>query len=144
MQKVLFLCSGNYYRSRFAEHLFNFLVKERNLPWRADSRGLGVGLHPNPGAISPHTLKGLEERRMGLPGDERFPLPATEMDFLSSNRMIALDRTEHYRMMEIHFPHWLNRVEYWVIHDLDRFTSDEALPMIEKHVEQLVGSLSES
>jgi protein-tyrosine phosphatase len=27
MKQVLFLCSANYYRSRFAEHLFNWLAE---------------------------------------------------------------------------------------------------------------------
>ena len=43
MNTVLFLCSGNYYRSRFAEHQFNAIADRDQLPWRADSRGLVVG-----------------------------------------------------------------------------------------------------
>jgi hypothetical protein len=37
---VLFLCTGNYYRSRFAEALFNSVAGKMGLPWRASSRGL--------------------------------------------------------------------------------------------------------
>jgi len=40
MKRVLFLCTGNYYRSRLAEILFNHLAKERTLDWHADSSGL--------------------------------------------------------------------------------------------------------
>ena len=36
---VLFLCTGNYYRSRFAEVLFNSLAGKMGLPWKASSRG---------------------------------------------------------------------------------------------------------
>src|SRR5438132_811728 len=32
---VLFLCTGNYYRSRFAEVLFNSVAGKMGLPWRA-------------------------------------------------------------------------------------------------------------
>ncbi len=39
---VLFLCTGNYYRSRFAEVLINFVAGRMGLPWRALSRGLAV------------------------------------------------------------------------------------------------------
>ena len=39
---VLFLCTGNYYRSRFAEVLFNHVAGERGLGWRAESRGLDL------------------------------------------------------------------------------------------------------
>ena len=39
---VLFLCTGNYYRSRFAEVLFNSVAGKMGLPWRASSRGLAL------------------------------------------------------------------------------------------------------
>src|SRR6185312_8984112 len=37
--RVLFLCTGNYYRSRYAEELFNHFAKIEGLDWRAFSRG---------------------------------------------------------------------------------------------------------
>jgi protein-tyrosine phosphatase len=42
---VLFLCTGNYYRSRFAEVLFNSVADRMGLPWRASSRGLALEHH---------------------------------------------------------------------------------------------------
>src|SRR5229473_3236529 len=39
---VLFLCTGNYYRSRFAEVLFNSVAGKMGLPWRASSKGLAL------------------------------------------------------------------------------------------------------
>ena len=42
MKQVLFLCTGNYYRSRFAEIFFNHLASQTSLPWHADSSGLYV------------------------------------------------------------------------------------------------------
>src|SRR4051794_7034527 len=39
---VLFLCTGNYYRSRFAEILFNSVAGKMGLPWQASSRGLAL------------------------------------------------------------------------------------------------------
>src|SRR2546423_8328983 len=41
-KSVLFLCTGNYYRSRFAEILFNSVAGRMGLPWRASSRGLAL------------------------------------------------------------------------------------------------------
>ena len=39
---VLFLCTGNYYRSRFAEILFNSVAGKMGLSWQASSRGLAL------------------------------------------------------------------------------------------------------
>jgi protein-tyrosine-phosphatase len=41
---VLFLCTGNYYRSRFAEVLFNSVAGKLGLSWVASSRGLALVL----------------------------------------------------------------------------------------------------
>jgi protein-tyrosine phosphatase len=47
-QTVLFLCTGNYYRSRLAEVYFNALAPGWRLRWRADSRALRLN-SANPG-----------------------------------------------------------------------------------------------
>src|SRR6185369_2827587 len=44
-RRVLFLCSGNYYRSRFAELFFNHLPAAEGLSYRADSAGLWPECH---------------------------------------------------------------------------------------------------
>jgi len=40
--RVLLLSVGNYYRSCFAEIVFNALAAETRVDWRADSRGLAL------------------------------------------------------------------------------------------------------
>jgi len=37
MKTVLFLCTGNYYRSRYAKILFNSKAEEMGLDWNAVS-----------------------------------------------------------------------------------------------------------
>ena len=63
MKTVLFLCTGNYYRSRFAEELFNHRAEHAGLDWIAQSRGLAIerGVN-NVGPISPFALEGLKDR----------------------------------------------------------------------------------
>src|SRR3984957_17882635 len=58
---VLFLCTGNYYRSRFAEIVFNSVAGRMGLPWRASSRGLALerGVN-NVGPMAVEAIKALE------------------------------------------------------------------------------------
>src|SRR5207237_6225035 len=69
---VLFLCTGNYYRSRFAEHYFNALAAAAGLAWRAVSRGLRLNPN-NPGPISRQTVRWLGERGIVIADPSRFP-----------------------------------------------------------------------
>jgi len=72
---VLFLCTGNYYRSRFAEIVFNHVAVRMNLNWRATSRGLAIerGIH-NVGPISSEVLSQLAAMRIVSGGFVMLPL----------------------------------------------------------------------
>jgi protein-tyrosine phosphatase len=140
MKTVLFLCSGNYYRSRFAEILFNHLAHKDNLPWRADSRGLAIS-PANIGPISQHAVFALERLGIPLPGEPRMPLAVTEADLQSAQYVIAAKRTEHFPLVENLFPAWIERIEFWEIHDLDVAQPQEALPELERHVLRFVSRL---
>ncbi|MCA1995215.1 MAG: low molecular weight phosphatase family protein, partial [Coleofasciculus sp. S288] len=85
MNTVLFLCTGNYYRSRFAECLFNALVSKQGLNWMASSRGLALerGVN-NIGPISKHALTGLSSCGVSVLEDMRYPLPLTEADLAAA------------------------------------------------------------
>jgi protein-tyrosine phosphatase len=143
MKKILFLCTGNYYRSRFAEHLFNYLAAKQGLNWQADSRALALerGVN-NVGAISHYALKALAERLIILPSDERLPAAASVEDFQNSDMIIALDELEHRPLMRERFPQWLDTIEYWLVHDVDKTSAQEALPQIEQRVIQLIEELA--
>ena len=76
---VLFLCTGNYYRSRFAEVLFNSVAGKMGLPWRASSRGLALerGVN-NVGPMEVSAVKALEARGLRAVAEfGRFPIQAT-------------------------------------------------------------------
>src|SRR5580704_13618415 len=79
-KKVIFVCSANYYRSRYAEHYFNWLARREELGWTADSRGLMVGKWGNIGPISQHTSDALERRGIPLGENPREPKPLTLAD----------------------------------------------------------------
>lgn len=134
MNTVVFLCSGNFYRSRFAEHLFNAIADRDRLAWRADSRGLVVGRAGNIGPISRYAIRGLEQRGIHLNGNIRFPLQVTDQDLGRANLIIALKETEHRRMLAEQFPAWVERVEYWHVHDLDCAEPEDALAELEREI----------
>lgn len=143
--KVLFLCTGNYYRSRFAEMLFNHLVSEAGLPHHADSRALALERGGcNVGPISTNTAEALTARGVSMPARHRSPQQASEADFLDFEMIVALKEAEHRPLMTQRFPAHAGRVQYWHVHDLDAATTQEALTQIETNVRQLIASLSGS
>ena len=141
-KQILFLCTGNYYRSRFAELLFNHFAPRQGLGWLAASRGLELelGAH-NVGPIASDTLEGLTERGVPLQGEARFPLPLREADLDASDRIVALKQAEHLPLMRKHFPHWIERVEFWHVHDRDCALPKETLDHIERKVLELIGRI---
>ncbi|MHB8865230.1 MAG: arsenate-mycothiol transferase ArsC [Pirellulaceae bacterium] len=144
MKQVMFLCSANFYRSRFAEHLFNHLAAAAGLPWRAHSCGLRVGFWGDVGPISHYTVDALKAR--GVPVDEhpRQPKPLTLSDLVNSELVVAVKEVEHRAMVSEQFLEWADAVEYWDVDDLDCATPDIALPYLEEKVRQLVARLQET
>ncbi|MBK1858161.1 low molecular weight phosphatase family protein [Cerasicoccus arenae] len=137
----MFICTGNYYRSRFAEGLFNHLASQEGLPWWAYSRGLNINWIIDNTQISPFTEGALVGRGIDLvhTGSRRMPL--SRMDLHGADRVIALKRDEHHPMLAHQFPGWEERVEYWTVHDVDFATPEVALPEIEALVGGLIDEL---
>ncbi len=142
MRHVMFICSGNYYRSRFAEAVFNHHAGERDLEWRAFSRGLATHLVADLGKLSIHTRFALDARGIALAHTGERPTPLTVADLERTEKPIALKEAEHRAMMREQFRDWENRIEYWHVHDLDGATPEEALPEIEEKVLRLVDELA--
>lgn len=140
MPTVLFLCTGNYYRSRFAEIAFNALAEEHGSPWRADSRGLRINSF-NFGPLSRHAAQALELLDIPLPA-ERYPLAVTEKDLLAAQHVVAVKEAEHRELLAASFPDWVERVEFWHIDDLDFAEPEEAIPILHEHVRKLFERLS--
>lgn len=145
MKKVLFLCTGNYYRSRFAEIFFNQQAAQLGLDWVADSRALALELGVNNvGPISHYTVAGLAERGITLATPLRFPQQVAESDLQEAALVIALDRTEHQRYVEERLPAWCDHIRYWEVADLHLLTATDALTRIERQVLALLDQLATS
>jgi protein-tyrosine phosphatase len=135
---VLFLCTGNYYRSRFAEVLFNAVAGKMGLPWRASSRGLALerGVN-NVGPMAASAVKALEA--LGVRAAEavtRLPAQVTTDDLERADRVVALKHAEHLPLLQERFPAWAEKVEFWHVDD-----APEVLGLIEQEVMGLVARL---
>ncbi|HVJ87466.1 MAG TPA: low molecular weight phosphatase family protein [Caulifigura sp.] len=140
MKTVLFLCTGNYYRSRFAEELFNHLATSQGLAWRADSAGLDP-TPANPGPISRYTLEAFARLKLARPVSERFPRRVTNEDFAAADLVIAVKEVEHRPMMLKSFPEQLPQVEFWQVHDIDCAAPCDTIADLEERVTDLVERL---
>lgn len=144
MRHLLFVCSGNYYRSRFAEAVFNHHAEQLDVPVRAFSRGLAIHLVAGAGDLSPHTREALAIRRIALRHTGAAPAALTLADLECARRTFALKEAEHRPLMREQFPDWEDRVEYWSIHDIDAAAPAEALPRLEERVLTLLQELREA
>lgn len=140
MKTILFLCTGNYYRSRFAEIFFNWHAAREQLTWKADSRGLALDTM-NLGHMSRYTLDRLHE--LQIPVDEylRPPKDLQLDDLKSAQHVVAVKASEHRPLITRRFPEWLEKVEFWEVHDIDCAVPEEALPHLEKEVSGLMKRL---
>jgi protein-tyrosine phosphatase len=118
--RVLFVCTGNYYRSRVAEALFRHYSTSAGLAWEPFSRGLTVT-----GA-----LRGLaKEARdflelLGIPAPPRNPLPLLVDELITTGHVVLLNRVEHEPVIEREFRAVYRRlleknaVTFWNVFDL--------------------------
>jgi protein-tyrosine-phosphatase len=137
-QTVLFLCTGNYYRSRFAEVLFNSVAGRMGLPWRASSRGLALerGVN-NVGPMAVSAVTALEA--LGVRAAEavtRLPAQVTADDLERAALIVALKHAEHLPLLQERFPAWAGKVEFWDVDD-----APEVLGLIEREVMGLVARM---
>jgi protein-tyrosine phosphatase len=135
---VLFLCTGNYYRSRYAEILFNWVAGKMSLPWKASSRGLALerGVK-NVGPMAVSAVKALEARGLRAAAEfGRYPIQVTAEDFEAAHWIVALKEAEHLPLMQERFPGWAENVEFWHVDD-----GPEVLDLIEREVMDLAARL---
>jgi protein-tyrosine phosphatase len=140
--RVLFLCTGNYYRSRYAEEIFNHRAVVEGLGWHAFSRAVAEKLFPeNVGPMSPYTLNALQAKGIAPGGAARDPVLCTVDDFAQAALVVALKDAEHRPMIERRFAGVAHRVEYWNVDDIEFLDPPTALGKIDELVGRLIGSL---
>lgn len=128
MKKILFICSGNSFRSRFSEALFNHTAKEQDLDWEAFSRGLKVKAPKEEIAAEAEAL--LKEKGIDLDNTGTHRMPLTEEDLKTADKVVALKKDEHHPLMVEKFPQWAEKITYWDVHDLDPNEPDQEDPLV--------------
>jgi protein-tyrosine phosphatase len=139
--RVLFICTGNYYRSRFAEAVFNHHAEALGLPWRAFSRGLAIHLVPPEFQLSPQTHEHLTARNMDVRHTAPDRRQLSEQDLAEAVVIVALKDDEHRPMIRAMFPQWEQRMVFWDVGDQPEVKPEEGLPEIERQVEALIEEL---
>ncbi|HEY0938753.1 MAG TPA: hypothetical protein VGE08_01540 [Steroidobacter sp.] len=142
MKKILFLCTGNYYRSRYAEEIFNHMARSEGLSWRAFSRGAAErGSPDNIGPMSRFALEALQAQAIVPDGATRAPMPCVLTDFHAARLVIALKEAEHRPLIERRFPEFATKVTYWNVDDIEFAPPSIALAMIDIQVRELIAAL---
>ncbi len=122
-KKVLFVCTGNYYRSRLAELLFNHYADEAGMGWTGDSRGVLERTAQR--GLSPSAIRYLEGRELThLIDESRSPKPLKLDHFEQFSVIVGMCRKEHSSLMLTRFgqiPRMLEKkgvLRYWNVDDL--------------------------
>jgi protein-tyrosine phosphatase len=141
--KILFLCSGNYYRSRLAEELFNYIANVDLLNWEADSAGLAKNITElrNPGPISKHAVEFLEKYNVPIIGKNRFPKSLDPKTISKYEIIIALDKDEHEPMVLEWFGKIPDNFEFWDVKDVGFENPETATQRILEKVKILMQRL---
>lgn len=137
---LLLVCTGNYYRSRYAELFFNALVPAK-LGWRANSRGFAPSPWNN-GPVAPVVLERLRAANLAAPHPLRDPQRLTRADLEAADLLIALDAREHRPYVEGLGREWASRFRFWSVPDLPEWPAAQALEAIEREVQALLQELS--
>ena len=140
-KQILFICTGNYYRSRFAEALFNQKAGEAHLDWRAVSRGLK--LFPSQHGIS--SLAQQELIKRGVPKElcQGEPKALTKEDLEKSDYVVLMDEKEHRPMVEKQFPRRDPRKNhYWHIPEAEVMSPSKAGQAMSADIDELIRTLT--
>jgi protein-tyrosine phosphatase len=140
-RQVLFVCTGNHYRSRFAEALFNQKARQTQLDWKAISRGLQ--LVPSQHGLSPVAQRELTLRGVPLESSPGAPKVLTKQDLEQSEYIVLMDEAEHRPLLEKQFPARDDRrINYWHIGESGKMKPAKACAAMSSQIDELLRTLA--
>jgi protein-tyrosine phosphatase len=138
---VLFVCTGNFYRSRFAEAIFKARTTGSTLT--ASSRGLDTS-KPRDTGLSPLVVA--ELKRLNISADlvAGYPRQLKREDLGAADVVVLLDGREHAPMLHKQFPQVdMAKVRQWSVQDVPAMAASDAFAEITRQVELLIAELAE-
>jgi protein-tyrosine phosphatase len=136
---VLFICTANFFRSRYAEAYFNCLADWNKSPHRAVSAGISID--PNIGPISSYSLyrmveRGIDNKCMSLQAKKLY-----SGDVDAADVAVCVYKKEHKPMMELLYESVENQIIYWDIPDINEISPNQSLDLVEKSVDILFNTI---
>ena len=145
--RVLFLCTGNYYRSRLAEELLHYHAKRVDLSIECYSAGLGNIPNPsNPGPIGIVALEYLQARGIGSLTRARHPKKCAPSDIQAADIIVCMNEREHRATFEKQARLFLDhkQIVYWHVPDLEEDPELVGPGLIEGEVRGLLTRLKDT
>jgi protein-tyrosine phosphatase len=136
---VLFICTGNFYRSRFAQAAFN---EQATDGWTAFSRGFDTS-KPRKTTVSPLVSEELARRHVSPDRVAGAPTQLTRQDLDDASVVVLLDGAEHMPMLKKRFPDFpLDKVRSWSVADVPKTAPAVAFTQIWQAAAALLGELT--
>ena len=137
MQKILFVCTANIFRSRFSEEVYNHLAANMNLSSQAFSAGLMVGNYKTRTIYSP-ALEKLKLLNIVPRRKDELSIHINDLDLKQFDQVICMDKSEHQPMVRKNKNLINLDIEYWDIVDEPLVSRNISLPQCYTKVENLV------
>ena len=137
MQKILFVCTANIFRSRFSEEVYNHLANRCDLSIRAYSAGLMVG-HYKTRTIYGPALEQLKLLNIVPRRKDELSIHINDLDLKQFVQVICMDKDEHQPMVRKNKDLINLDIEYWDIVDEPLVSRNISLPQCYTKVEKLV------
>jgi|TARA_B110000467_G_C18175542_1_gene397632 protein-tyrosine phosphatase len=141
MKKVLFVCTANIHRSRFAEEVFNHLAKKSDKDYHAFSAGLKVGDFSYREIYYP-ALENLKNFKIEPIRPKELSKHIDNVILEEYYKIICMDKNEHRPMVNANPRLSKYHFEYWDIVDIPKVDSTVSLPLCYEKVVKLFEEIS--
>ena len=146
MTRVLFLCTGNYFRSRFSEALFQHLISEDQADDSLEVASAGLKVTADSGNVGPmaaEAITAVRERNIVIDPDLlAMPRQVEDADLRAADVVVAVDAAAHRPMVRERYPAWEDRIRFWAVKDLGEEEGADPISQLDANVRELFEELN--